>query len=176
MGRSSISPADITAVQDAREQRPLDLSPLKTVIGTLQTADYTVLGLQEYIAIERKSLPDLLGCIGRERERFEKEIQRLLAYETRAIVVEATWTELEAGEWLLGTNRYPWKSRVNANAAVGSVLGWVARGIPILFVGDHERAGKFVARILFTAARRRWEELQSFKESLRLETPKEKVG
>jgi hypothetical protein len=75
---------------------------------------------------------------------------RLLAYPTRGIVIESTWEQLEAGRW---------NSKVTPQAAVGSVLGWGARGIPIYMTGGHERAGKMVSRILYITARRRWREL-----------------
>ena len=70
---------DILAIVDTREQRPLDLSPLQVVRGTLATGDYSVVGLESVVAVERKSLDDLLGCIGTDRARFDREVQRLLA-------------------------------------------------------------------------------------------------
>ena len=88
---SKLTAEQLTCVIDSREQWPLDVSPLQTVKGTLPTADYTIQGLENFIAIERKNLDDLLGCCGRERERFEKEIQRLLGYPCRALVIETTW-------------------------------------------------------------------------------------
>jgi len=146
-----LKPEVVTAVIDTREQLPLDLSPLGTVAGTLSTGDYSVAGLETLIAIERKSLPDLLSCVGQERERFDREVQRLLAYPVRAVVVEATWLDLERGEW---------RSRVTPAAAVGSVLGWTANGVPFLLVGDRAAAGRTVAKMLFLAARRRWREMR----------------
>jgi DNA excision repair protein ERCC-4 len=153
--KKTIHPSDITIVVDSREQRPLDFSPLgiKTTSGSLATGDYSVRGLEAYCAIERKSLPDLLQCVGRERERFDKECQRLLAYPCRAIVVESSWIELQAGGW---------RSHVKPEAAVGSVLGWVAMGLPIIMAGTREQAATFTARILFIAARRRWREFAFF--------------
>jgi hypothetical protein len=67
-----------------------------------------------------------------ERGRFDREIQRLLAYSVRGIVVESTWAALEAGGW---------RSQVTPAAAVGSCLGWIAAGVPIIMAGDHDRAG-----------------------------------
>ena len=149
---AELRPEQVTAVVDTREQIPLDLSPLQTVAGTLTTGDYSVKGLEAVIAIERKSLSDLLGCIGQHRERFDHEIQRLLAYPTRAVIVEATWADIEQGEW---------RSQVTPAAAIGSLLGWIAAGVPIIMAGDHARAGRYVGRLLFTAARRRWRECRS---------------
>ena len=94
-----INPSQITAIVDTREQNPLDLSPLQTTIGTLSTGDYTAVGMESIVVIERKSLPDLIACVGVERERFDREVQRLLAYPVRCLVVEATWQQIEAGEW-----------------------------------------------------------------------------
>jgi len=146
---AELKPEQVVAVIDTREQLPLDLAPLRTTGGTLATGDYSVAGLEHVVAIERKSLPDLLACVGTERERFDREVQRLLAYPTKALVVEATWADLEQGQW---------RSKITPAAAVGSVLGWIATGLPVVMAGDHQRAGRYVARLLFTAARRRWRE------------------
>ena len=146
---AELKPEMVTAICDTREQTPLDLSPLRSESGTLTTGDYSVRGLEHVVAVERKSLPDLLGCIGRDRERFDREVQRLLAYPTRALVVESTWAEIEAGNW---------RSKVTPAAAMGSLLGWIAQGLPVVMCGDHERAGRYVGRLLFIAARRRWRE------------------
>jgi ERCC4-type nuclease len=118
----------------------------------LATGDYSVQGLENIVAVERKSLGDLLGCIGQNRERFDREVIRLLAYPVRAIVVEACWADLERGEW---------RSQITSSAAIGSVLGWIAQGVPIIMAGDHPRAGRYVSRLLFTAARRRWREARA---------------
>ena len=146
---AELRPEQVTAIIDNREQCPLDLSPLRSVAGTLTTGDYSIQGLENIVAVERKSLGDLLGCIGQHRERFDREVMRLLAYPTRAIVIEATWADLKRGDW---------QSRITPAAAIGSLLGWIAQGVPIILTGDHERAGRYVSRLLFTAARRRWRE------------------
>jgi len=142
----------ITAICDTREQMPLDLSPLRTIRGTLATGDYSVVGLEHVVAIERKSLEDLLHCVGAERERFDREVQRLLAFPVRVLVIEAGWMALERGDW---------RSKVTPGQVVGSVLGWITAGLPCVLAYDHPRAGRFVSRILFTAARRRWREARA---------------
>lgn len=157
--RRELRPEDILALVDTREQLPLDLTPLRMAPGSLDTGDYSVSGLESHIAIERKSLPDLLGCIGVERDRFEREIMRLLAYPVRAVVVEASWAELEAGQW---------RSKVTPRAAQGSCLGWMAAGVPFLFAGNRAGAATAVSRMLFIAARRRWDELAALQITLRI--------
>lgn len=149
---ADLRPEHVTAIIDTREQCPLDLAPLRTRRGTLATGDYSISGLENVVAVERKSLSDLLGCIGQERERFDREVQRLLAYPVRALVVESTWSDIEAGGW---------RSKVTPAAALGSLLGWMAMGLPVVMAGDHDRAGRYVGRLLFLAARRRWRELRA---------------
>ena len=147
---AEMRPDQVVAIIDTREQLPLALHPLRVEVGTLATGDYSVLGLENVVAIERKASADLLGCIGREWERFDKEVVLLLAYPVRAIIIESTWGQIEAGNW---------KSKVTASAAIGSLLGWVAAGVPIIMAENHEAAGRYVSRLLFTAARRRWRDL-----------------
>jgi ERCC4-type nuclease len=146
---AELKPESITAVVDTREQRPLDLSPLPTVRDTLTTGDYSVRGLEHVVAVERKSLPDLVSCVGGQRGRFDQEVQRLLIYPVRALVVEASWFEIEEGGW---------RSKVPPQAVLGSLLGWIAMGLPVVMAEDHERAGRYVSRLLQISARRRWRE------------------
>jgi len=155
--KAMLEPSEVRAVIDTREQTPLDLQPLQSQPGTLTTGDYSVLGLESVIAIERKSLPDLIGCVGRDRERFEREVMRLKAYPVRAIVVEATWADIERGAW---------RGKVKPESVIGSCIGWIAAGVPVLMVGDHQRAGVHVSRMLFIAARRRWKEARHLVNSI----------
>ncbi len=148
---AELKPQDVLCAIDTREQCPVDLSPMPSELRTLPTGDYGLAALPHLCAVERKSESDLLSCIGIERERFDREIVRLRAYAVRAIVIESTWQRIEAGEW---------RSKVTSAAALGSLVGWAAQGIPIFMAGNHERAGQFIARILFTAARREYRKLR----------------
>jgi ERCC4-type nuclease len=49
-------------ITDTREQNPLAFEWLESRAGTLQTGDYSVAGLEELFAVERKTVPDLVGC------------------------------------------------------------------------------------------------------------------
>lgn len=146
---SDLKPESVTAIIDSREQKPLELSPLNVEVSGLSTGDYSVRGLENIIAIERKSLDDAISCVGTQRDRFEREMMRLLAYPVRALVIESTWEEIEAGGW---------RGKVTPSQALGSLLGWISSGIPVIMAGNHDRAGKYVSRLLFTAARRRYRE------------------
>lgn len=138
-----LKPENLTVLIDRREQRPWSVDPMLKKEATLQTGDYSLLGLESHIAIERKSLDDLLGCIGGGRERFERELDRLRAYPLRAVVVEANWGDIEIGGY---------RSKVHPNAAMGSICAWMARGIPFIFAGRSDRASKLACRIMYRYA------------------------
>ena len=150
---SKLDATAIVAVVDSREQRPLNLAPMPILTNCLTTGDYSVRGLEDFISIERKSESDLLACCGRDRKRFDRVVQRLLAYPVRALVIESTWNRLEHGEWC---------SRLTPNQVLGSVSGWIAKGLPVVMAGDHEHAADHVRRLLMIAARRRYRECREF--------------
>ncbi len=141
----------ITALIDTREQTPLILPELRTERATLATGDYSVRGMETIIAIERKSLPDLLGVCGRDRERFEREIMRLLAFPVRALVIEADWSDIERGEW---------RSQITPKAVGASLIAWQVRGLPVVMAGNHHRAAGLVASMLRRATLDRYRALR----------------
>ena len=139
---------DVVAIIDQNEGIPLDLSPMKTIVRHLYTGDYTLAGWEEEISIERKSLTDLVACVtGDNRKRFDKEILRLRGYATRALIVEATWGDVRRGGW---------RSNVTPASVEGSLRGWEAKGIPLVMAGTHEVAGRYVQRMLYMTAKRKW--------------------
>ncbi len=167
MARKELDPGDITIICDSREQLPFCLDPMR-VIRTeegkgLATGDYTVLGLERVVCVERKSMDDLIGCVGVERERFDREMMRIKAYPHRVVIVEASWSELEKGAW---------RSRVTAAAAVGSVIGWIAGGVPFIFAGSRSAAERACMSFLFHAARSRWREAATLIPTLKIDTRK----
>ena len=145
----------MTILVDTREQRPFnfehDLYDVQIQPGTLSAGDYSLAGLQDKVAVERKSLPDLVGCLGRERERFERELQRGAALDAFAVVVEASWADLAGGNF---------RSQLNPHAACQSTLAFMARyRTPFLFAGSRpaaEYATWGVLRQFLEGARKRW--------------------
>ena len=166
LGRKHLVPKDIVFLIDTREQRPLNFSavPNRSLFrvepATLTTGDYTIRGLQSEIAVERKSLADLVQCcIGTNRERFEKEIQRMKAFPCRLVVVEASWAEVCQGQWL---------SKIAPEAVKGSVMRWMGVGIPFHFATSETDAASFVANYMWLHAKSCWERLQAFNNALRV--------
>ena len=139
-----IDPDNLTVIVDTREQLPLELS-MRTIRRTLPTGDYSILGFEEYVVVERKSLPDLIGCMTTGRHRFERELQRMRSYEARAVVVEASWGQLRRGEY---------RSRIGPDVATHSICSWMSRfTMPFLFVDDRASAADAVSYFLFTSVK-----------------------
>lgn len=124
-------------IVDNREKRPFAFTgrhyaDVEIQTRSLATGDYSLAGLTDRIAIERKSLADLTICLGQERDRFLRELQRAAAYECFAVIVEASWQELAQGQY---------RSRLNPHAACQSVLSFMSRyGISFLFAGSRNAA------------------------------------
>ncbi len=59
----------IVVVVDSREKSPLSFS-LPSEKGTLLTGDYSIRGLEKFVAIERKSAGDLVGCLKNGQRRL----------------------------------------------------------------------------------------------------------
>ncbi|MBN2563135.1 MAG: ERCC4 domain-containing protein [Phycisphaerae bacterium] len=130
---------------DTREQDPLTFANLPSERATLDTGDYSILGLERLIAVERKTLTDLLACCGRDRERFRRELQRLRAYRFRLLVVEIDAQTLERGDW---------RGKLQPAHVLGSLAAWTAQySLPVWLAGSHEAAARFVERWLYQAAR-----------------------
>lgn len=149
---AKLSPADVVALVDNREQLPWDLSPMRSVPATLQTGDYTIQGCENDVRIERKERDDLLQCFGPARDRFFREMERFAAFPIRVLIAETSWQELERGGW---------RSAITPASAVGSTLGLIAQGVPVILAGDRERAQRYAAKFLFIAARREYRRLRA---------------
>ncbi|MCZ6654515.1 MAG: ERCC4 domain-containing protein [Planctomycetota bacterium] len=130
---------------DNREQVPWQFHNLPSESGSLTTGDYSIKNLAHLIAVERKSVDDLLSCVGIHRDRFKRELQRLRAYRFRCLVVEADYGTLERGEW---------RSKIQPASVLGSLAAWQAQySLPIWLAGDHEAAGRFAEKYLYQCAR-----------------------
>ncbi len=136
----------VTVIIDTREQTPWEFPDMPSQPGTLTTGDYSIKGLENVISVERKSLSDLLGCIGSDRERFKKELHRLQDYQFRALIIEASYSTLELGRWP--------HSKIHPNAVLGSLAAWQAQySLPIMLVGNHAAGARYCANFLYKAAR-----------------------
>ena len=149
---------------DTREKAPFDFftqdGDITTERGTLPLGDYSIAGLTDRVAVERKSLSDLVMCLGTERERFQRELMRAAALESFAVVVEASWQDLAAGKY---------RSKLSPGAGMASVLAFMARHrIPFLFAGNRENAEAVTAGFLRQYLKGKAHEVKAIQEAVAL--------
>lgn len=149
------SKISLRVVVDTREQAPFTFMglPVKVSVGSLEAGDYSLAGFERRVAVERKVLQDLVGCLSGERARFERELARLRGYDAAAVVIEAPVLALRSGRYL---------GRLDAGAAWQSVLAFTQRfRVPFLFCADRADAEAVTYDMLRHFARDRWRELRA---------------
>lgn len=128
----------LAIVVDTREQAPygFDRFPgVEIIRAGLKTGDYSIQGFEHRIALERKSLSDLVGSLSTGRDRFERELDRARALACFAVVVEASMEDVA---------RHRYTSRMTPHAALQSVLAFQVRyGCPFVWAGSR-RGGEYV--------------------------------
>lgn len=108
--------------------------------ATLRAGDYSIKGMENQIAIERKSLSDLVTSTIGDRERFLAQCERLAKLKRKAIVIEASLAQTKS--W------YP-ESGAHPNAVVGTLFALQERwGIQVIWCDTVELAEETVAHIL----------------------------
>lgn len=152
---ATAQPVTLRIVRDSREQQPFafDGFPVNVEIGTLASGDYSLSGFENRIAIERKSLPDLVGCLSTDRKRFEAELARLRGYDAAAVIVESPQSDLLKGNY---------RSNMNPQSAWQSVIAFSMRyRLPFWFCDSRADAEQVTFDLLRHFARDRWRELQA---------------
>jgi ERCC4-type nuclease len=83
-----VIPAGFVLIQDTREQKPTFKNDDSVIDSCLVTGDYSVLGFEDKVTIERKSVSDLYGSI--KRKNFEARIERMKQMEWAGLMIEGT--------------------------------------------------------------------------------------
>jgi DNA excision repair protein ERCC-4 len=112
-----------TIIQDTRETLPytfacIDPSP-RVEVATLATGDYSLKGLTDKVAVERKSLTDCYSTFGQGRARFQRELERAINFQFFAVVIEADMHTL--------AKHPPARSRLNPKTVIASIAAWAIR-------------------------------------------------
>ena len=134
-------------VVDTREKAPYTFDPKRFSVErrALPAGDYSLVGSEERVAVERKSLADFAQTVIRARRRFHEELRKLAACEFACIVVEGSMRDVIEGAY--GTGAHP-----NAvfGAAISICLDW---HVPVHFCGDRQSAKQFIEVYLERCAR-----------------------
>jgi DNA excision repair protein ERCC-4 len=138
-----------TIVIDRREQKPYEFETGErwgSIRGTLKTGDYSILGLEDKIAIERKSLEDFVSTIIHANDRFAREVYRSGSLFYFAIVVEASVEDIALGRY---------RSRAHPQAVLARVASLsLDCCIPIFFCKDRAGGREMTQTLLKYAAKK----------------------
>ena len=129
---------EFTIVVDSRENHPYKFKG--AVIKGLKSGDYSILGLECRITIERKTKEDAYASLGVGRARFERELKRLAEYDYSAIVIESNLDDFL---------KPPAYTEMNPKAAINSLVSWSVKYKVFIFFGsDRRHSQALVYRIL----------------------------
>ncbi len=129
-------------VIDTREQAPyaFDAARAQSIRAALPAGDYSLAGLETVVAVERKSLDDLVATVIRGRDRFHRELKRLAAYDAACVVVEGGMDDVLARRYAGGAH---------PNAVLGAVVSIVVDfAVPVYFCSNRPIARTFVQEYL----------------------------
>ena len=141
-------------IVDTREQLPFLFTDYKcaTEKGTLGVGDYSLVGFEDRVSVERKSVDDLVQCLCHDRERFERELARARALERFVILVECDYQTLALGKY---------RSQMRPSAVLQSLAAFQVRyGASIWLGGSRKGAEYYCYSFLSKYAdemRKRWE-------------------
>jgi ERCC4-type nuclease len=135
---------------DSREKAGYTFTPFHRWFAAierraLRVGDYSIAGLEDRIAVERKSLDDLFNCCSPlgSREAFVRARQRLGRLEFAALVIEGSVEDVLDGVVC---------SNVHPNAVLGTVEALAVRwGIQPWFAGSSELGEELTACLLHKA-------------------------
>lgn len=144
MSKNDIPPLPCLLV-DTREQTPLVFTHLQSERAALQSGDYSVRGLEDVFAVERKSMSDLVGSLTRERDRFMRELHRLRGFTFARLLVVGSMQEIYTMSQ---------RGRVNLDQVEHSLLSIEQRyHVPVVRVDTPAAGALMVETWAFTAWR-----------------------
>ncbi len=139
-----------TLLVDSMEQKPYTFKPFRRWFAAMErrklpTGDYSIAGLEDKVAVERKSLEDLFNCCSPHGSRaaFVRAGERLSKLDFAAIVIEGSITKLlRATEF----------SSMHPNAVLGTIQALAVRwGIQPWFAPSRALAEEITACLLHKA-------------------------
>lgn len=140
-------------VIDSREKAPLVFGDYPTLRAKLDAGDYSLVGLEHLVAVERKSKEDAWLCASNgtksnphgNRDRFVRCLERLASLDRAFIVIECTFADFCV---------QPEHTRIEPASVVGSYYSWAAQyRIPVFWPGSRAAAAKATMKLLAAYAK-----------------------
>lgn len=147
MSRSNGGP--VRFIVDTREQEEYSFDPrlVATVRRALPAGDYSIEGLEDWVAVERKTLDDFVSTVIHSRARFREELRKLAGYRAACVVVEAG---------LIDVLQKRYQGGAHPNAVLGNALSLILDyRVPVFFCTTRQASCQFVQAYLL-GAHARW--------------------
>lgn len=122
---------------DTREQEKYTFD-CETVCKKLDAGDYSVVGFEQRVAVERKSLRDFVGTVIHDFDRFARELEKLSVMEAACIVVEADLTAVLCGLHHDALRAVAPQSLLGASTYIG-----IKYRVPVYWCGSRPGAVRF---------------------------------
>lgn len=140
-------------IRDSREKQDYGFNFRKSkncagmIVQKLDFGDYAIQGHENLIVIERKqSVTELCGNLGKNRERFIRELERMNAAECKFkyVIIEDYYSSIDKQKY----------TRMRPNAIFQSIMSFeIKYGVHFVFAGGHARAHEITRSLLLWAHR-----------------------
>ncbi len=135
-GISKLTELRPVIIVDTREQLPLSFTRLQSIRGTLNTGDYSAVGIEDHFTVEKKTIDELPGIFTSDRDRFSRECCRLRGYRFKRLLIVGTRQDIEAGRY---------RSKITPKAILNSLSAFECRhDLPVVWMATPEEAAKQV--------------------------------
>ncbi len=123
MGRLPPLPRIIIDSNEVQHGHQWTFAGLPTKVANLYTGDYSLEGYETRVTVERKTHGDWFGCLGDGRRRFRDCLERLAAFDSAVVIIEADLESLAVP---------PSRSSLRAAHSLSAYISWQEEfGVPI---------------------------------------------
>lgn len=133
---------DFRIVIDSREKEPYTFA-CEVQKAKLEAGDYSVQGFEQHVAVERKSLPDFVGTVIHDYDRFARELTKLSAMDAACIVVEADLNAVLCNKHTDALRAISPQSLLGAAIYIG-----IKYKVPVFWCGSRPAAVRFTDAFL----------------------------
>ena len=105
----------VAFVTDSREKEPYLFEGFPVTVKKIDAGDYSLVGVEDQVVVERKSKEDAYGCTGKSRDRFKRCLERMSKLKRAVIVIESSFHDFQTP---------PSRTMISKQQAIGSYISW----------------------------------------------------
>jgi len=135
---------DFDIIQDTREQEPFKFN--RAIVQGLPFGDYTIVHngknyINEIVCERKGSVSEIYALTGKERDRFERELQKMTVSRRRFVLCEFDYLELVQN---------PPPGILEPQSVYGTIISfWTRYNIPFFFMGNRANARNFLYKTFY---------------------------